>query len=306
MNHFVSVNILQTAIAIATPLFIGALGGLYSERVGIVNIGLDGMMLMGAFTAAVVSYYSGSAWLGVGGALVMGMLLGLLHATICIRFKANQTVSGVAINILAGSVTVFLLQVLFHNKGQSPSAPQIGSIGVSALRIPVIGPLLQNMSYLTLVGLALVVASYVFLYHTKLGLRLRSVGENPYAAQSVGIPVVRYMYWGVMLGGTLAGLAGSFLSIGMLNVFTRNMTAGRGYIALATLIFGRWSPFGLLIASLFFGYISAWQISLQGLSIPAQFVEAAPYVFALLVLALVSRRSRGPAFAGRTFTPDDQ
>lgn len=306
MSQFISVSIIQTTIAIATPLFVAALGGLYCERVGVVNIGIDGMMLMGAFAAAVASYYSGSAWLGVVAAVVMGMLCGLLHGTICIHFKADQTISGVAINILAGSVTVFLLQVLFHNKGQSPAAPQIGSIGAGALRIPVLGPLLQNMNYLTLVGLGLVVASHIVLYHTKLGLRLRSVGENPYAAQSLGIPVVRYMYWSVMVGGMLAGLAGSFLSIGMLNVFTRNMTAGRGYIALAVLIFGGWKPFGVLAASLFFGYLSAWQISLQGAAIPAQLIEALPYLFAVLVLAFVGRRSRGPAFSGKAFRPDDQ
>ncbi|MBE3581754.1 MAG: ABC transporter permease [Thermoanaerobacteraceae bacterium] len=301
MGDFVSVGILQATLAIATPLFIGALGGLFCERVGVINVGLDGIMLAGAFVAAVTSYFTQSAWLGVAAALAVGACLGLLHAGICVGFKADHVVSGVAINILSTSATVFLLQFLFGNKGQSPSCPKIGSLGGPWAEVPVVGPILENMSYLTIVGLLLVVAGHVFLYHTKMGLRLRSVGENPYAAQSLGLPVVGYMYGSVIVGCALAGLAGSFLSVGMLNVFTKNMTAGRGFIALAAMIFGRWTPFGALLASLFFGYVMAWQINAQGWQVPAQFVEAIPYLATLLVLAFVSKRVRGPAHAGKAY-----
>ncbi|MBE3572272.1 MAG: ABC transporter permease [Moorella humiferrea] len=298
---FLSASIFQITLLIATPLFIGALGGLFCERVGVVNVGLDGIMLAGAFTAAVVSYYSQSALMGVLAAVLVGALLGLLHAFICVGLKTDHVVSGVAINILTSSSTIFLLQLFFGNKGQSPSCPKIGVLGDGLARIPLLGPLLQNMSYLTLAGLVLVIVSHLVLYHTKVGLRLRAVGENPYAAQSLGVPVVKYMYGGVILGCALAGLAGAFLSVGMLNVFTKNMTAGRGFIALAAMIFGRWTPFGSLLASLFFGYVMAWQINAQGWQVPAQLVEAIPYLATLLVLAFVSRRARGPAHAGKIY-----
>jgi ABC-type uncharacterized transport system permease subunit len=301
----ISAAILQSAIAIATPLFIGALGGLFCERVGIVNVGLDGIMLMGAFAAAVVSYASGSAWLGILAGLGAGALLGLLHALICVKLKADHVISGVAINIMSSSATLFMLQYLFHNKGQSPAAPKAGSLGDAAAGIPVLGSLLGHMSYITLFGLGLVVASHLFLYRTKIGLRLRSVGENPYAAQSLGIPVGKYMYLSVMAGCAMTGLAGAFLSIGMLNVFTKNMTAGRGYIALAALVVGRWKPFGLLVAALLFGYVSAWQMSLQGFALPAQLIEAIPYAAAVIMLAIVSRRAFGPAHSVKIFSPDE-
>jgi simple sugar transport system permease protein len=306
MIQFLSADIVQSSIAIASPLFLGALGGLYCERAGVVNVGLDGIMLMGAFAAAVVSFFTGSAWIGVAAAIGAGALLGLLHALICVRFKADHVISGVAINIMASSATIFLLQYLFHNKGQSPSAPQVGSLGDLALGVPVLGSVLHNMSYLTIIGLALVAGTQVFINHSRWGLRLRSVGENPYAAQSLGIPVKKYMYLSVMAGCAMAGLAGAFLSIGMLNVFTRNMTAGRGYIALAALIVGRWKPWGILAAALFFGYISAWQMSLQGFAVPAQIIEAMPYAAALIMLALVSRRTFGPAHAGKIFTDQSE
>ncbi|MGO9409732.1 MAG: ABC transporter permease [Spirochaetia bacterium] len=303
--QLISATILQTAIAIATPLFIGALGGLYCERVGVVNVGLDGIMLMGAFAAAVVSYATGSAWIGVMAGCAAGALLGLLHALVCVTFKADHVISGVAINIMSSSATLFLLQYLFHNKGQSPAAPQVGSLGSAVTGIPLVGVLFQNMNGITLLGLFLVAASHLFITRTKIGLRLRSVGENPYAAQSLGIPVRKYMYLSVMAGCAMTGLGGAFLSIGMLNVFTKNMTAGRGYIALAALVVGRWKPFGLLAAALLFGYVSAWQMSLGGFALPAQLIEAIPYAAAVIMLAFVSRRAFGPAHSGKRFSPDE-
>lgn len=301
MISFMSDGIIQATIAIATPLVLGALGGIFNERVGVVNVGLDGIMLSGAFAAAVTSYFTQSAWLGILASLAVGALLGLLHAGICVGFKADHVISGVAINILASSSTVFLLQFMFHNKGQSPSSPQIGQFS-NLSSLPLIGSILNHMSYLTVIGLALIIFSHIFLYHTKIGLRLRSVGENPYAAQSLGIPVQKYMYLSVIVGCALAGLAGSFLSIGMLNVFTKNMTAGRGYIALAAMIFGRWTPFGSLGASVLFGYVLAWQMNAQGLQIPAQFVETIPYLATLVILAFVAKRARGPAHDGKIFS----
>lgn len=288
MDNFLSAHILVLTISIATPLFIAAVGGLLNERVGVINVGLEGIMLSGAFTAVLAAYYFQNPWIGVLAAVGTGLLLGAVHAAVCIRFKSDHVISGVAINILAGSLTVFLLQMIFHNKGQTPTVPSIGTLA-------------HNMSFLTILGLVLVVLSHYFLFHTKIGLRYRSVGENPIAAESHGIPVKRYMYWGVILGCALVGLAGAYLSIGMLNVFTKNMSAGRGFIALAVVVFGRWTPFGSLLASMFFGYVMALQISMQGLQVPPQALEAIPYVATLLVLVFTYKNAKGPAFAGKHF-----
>ncbi|WP_277471636.1 ABC transporter permease [Paenibacillus sp. PastF-2] len=295
-----SVHMLTLTLSIATPLFLAAIGGLLNERVGIVNVGLEGIMLTGAFSAVLVSYYTGSPWLGVLASLGSGMLLGLLHAAVCIGFRSDHVISGVAINILAGSLTVFLLQLFFNNKGQSPSVTSVGSVGGIADGVPVLGTVVHNMNWLTLIGLVVVGTVHIFLYRTKLGLRYRSVGENPAAAQSLGIPVKVYMYIGVIAGCALVGLAGAYLSIGMLNVFTKNMSAGRGFIALAVVVFGRWTPFGSLLASLFFGYVMALQYSFQALPVPPQLLESIPYIATLLVLVFTYRNAKGPAFAGRT------
>jgi simple sugar transport system permease protein len=302
MDNFISANIIVLTLSISTPLFIAALGALLNERVGVVNVGLEGIMLSGAFSAAVITYFTHSPWLGVLAAIVTGVILGVLHATICIIMRTDHVVSGVAINILAGSLTVFLLQLIFQNKGQTPKVESIGNLGKLFNSIPIIGPIFQNMSYITIVGFLLIITAHIVLKYTKVGLRLCSVGENPHAAMSLGIPVKSYMFIGVIVGCALVGLAGAYLSIGMLNVFTKNMSAGRGFIALAVMIFGRWSPLGSLLASLFFGYVMALQISTQGLPIPSQVIEALPYVVTLIVLVFTYKNAKGPAHAGRTFT----
>jgi general nucleoside transport system permease protein len=299
MDNFISVSVIVLTLSISTPLFIAALGALLNERVGIVNVGLEGIMLFGAFTAAAVTYFTHSPWLGVLSAILVGAVLGLLHAVICIAMKTDHVVSGVAINILAASLTVFLLQLFFQNKGQTPSVESIGNLGDALSAIPVIGAIFKNMSYITIIGFVLIIIAHIVLNHSKVGLRLRSVGENPHAARSLGIPVKTYMYVGVIVGCALVGLAGAYLSIGMLNVFTKNMSAGRGFIALAVMIFGRWSPVGSLWASLFFGYVMALQISTQGLPIPSQVIEALPYIVTLIVLVFTYRNAKGPAHAGQ-------
>lgn len=291
MSNFISLNILSLTLSIATPLFLAALGGLFNERAGIVNVGLDGIMLAGAFAAAVGCYYTGSPWMGVLFSIIVGLVFGLLHSFICIGLQTDHVVSGVAINILSGSATIFLLQLLFGNKGQTPAVKRIGTLG--------------GLNYLTIIGIFIIILSHIFLYYTKGGLRLRSIGENPYAAQSLGIPVKKYMYISVIVGCGLAGLSGSYLSIGMLNVFTKNMTAGRGFIALAAMIFGRWTPFGSFLASLFFGYVMALQISTQGLQIPSQLVESLPYIATLVVLAFASKKAQGPQHDGKIFSPEE-
>jgi simple sugar transport system permease protein len=291
---------------------LAALGGIFSERSGIVNIALEGIMLIGAFFAMMISYYASklgmsplmSALLGMMGAIIFGFLVSMIHAVVSIRFRADQVVSGVAINILALGLTGFLLQLLFNTSGNSPSVPSLSAMPIPILSdIPIIGDIFFNQSIIVYIAMVAVPISSFVLFRTPLGLRLRSVGEHPKAADTVGINVFKLRYLGVGLSGLLAGLAGAYLSIGQLNIFTENMTNGRGYIALAAVIFGKWNPWGALGACLLFGFSDALQISLQnaGVNIPSDFLLMLPYVLTLIALAGFIGRSRPPAASGTPY-----
>jgi ABC-type uncharacterized transport system permease subunit len=301
VSRFLSIELIRSCIRIATPLWIGALAGIFSERSGVVNIALEGMMLAGAFGGAVVSLCSGQAWIGVLAAIMTGIACGLFHAVVSLRCRANQVISGVAINMLMSGLTIFLMQILFGNKAQSPTAPRVLEVTIPWFdKIPIIGRIIfEDVSPITLIGLLLVVVTHIILYYTRWGLRMRAISENPQAAIAAGVHVHKLQYLGVITSGALAGFAGSFLSIGVLDVFTKNMTAGRGFMSLAVMIFGRWKPFGSLAASLFFGYAMALQISLQEWQVPPQFVEMIPYFATLVVLAFVSGKVRPPAATGK-------
>ena len=264
-----SVALFASTIRAATPLILAALGGIFSERSGIVNIALEGIMLIGAFFAMMISYYGAqsgfpplvSAVAGMVGAMVFGFLISMIHAVVSIRFRADQVVSGVAINILALGLTGFLLQLIFNTSGNSPSVPNLAAMPIPVLAsIPVLGPIFFNQPPIVYLALLAVPISAFVLFRTALGLRLRSVGEHPKAADTVGINVFRLRYLGVGLSGVLAGLGGAYLSIGQLNIFTENMTNGRGFIALAAVLFGKWTPWGALGACLLFGFADAIQI----------------------------------------------
>ncbi len=294
METLFSLSILLATLRISTPLILASLGGVFSERAGVVNIALEGMMLMGAFTAATVSYYTHNPWLGVLGALLSGGVLAWLHALASIKFRADQVVSGTAINILAGGLTIFLLRIFFGVEG---TTPQVSSLSHWSLT--------DIISFNPIVYLALLAVplSWVVLYKTTLGLRLRAVGEHPGAADTAGINVYRMRYLAVVLSGLLAGLAGAHLSIGEGSVFVRFMTGGRGFIALAAMIFGKWHPVGALGASLLFGLAEAVQINLMGIklfgvTIPSEFISMIPYVVTMLVLAGFVGRSIPPAAVG--------
>ncbi|PRX33572.1 nucleoside ABC transporter membrane protein [Orenia metallireducens] len=280
----------SSTLRMAIPLMVAAIGGMFSERSGVVNIALEGMMLAGAFIAVVVSYFTGSAWLGLLGAVFFGGVFALIHALVSIRYHADQVVSGVALNLLAAGGTVFLLNILFNTSGTSPS--------VTAL--PYWGPFKPTV-YL---GLLIVLISHYILFFTPFGLRVRAVGEHPHAADSVGIDVEKIRYVCVILSGMLAGFAGAHLSIGVLSVFREGMTAGRGFIALAALIFGKWYPFGAMGASLLFGFFQAIEIRLQGIEaigIPAEFIQMIPYILTVIALAGVIGRATPPAASGEPF-----
>ncbi|MBD0326468.1 MAG: ABC transporter permease, partial [Pyrinomonadaceae bacterium] len=249
MSEIINISLIFSTIRLATPLLLAALGGLFSERAGIINIALEGLMLAGAFTAAAVTYYTGSPWVGLLGGIGAGMLVAGIHAVACIRFKADQVVSGTAINILMLGIPAFVSGALFASTGSTPTVPKEQLIPWT----PIV------LGFLVFVPL-----TWYVLYRTPFGLRLRAVGENPEAADAAGISVKRIRYTAVLISGALAGIGGAYLSIGQSSLFTRNMTSGRGFIALAALIFGKWRPIQTMLACLLFGFTEAIAIQLQG------------------------------------------
>ena len=275
-----------STIRSATPLIFPALGGTFSERSGVVNIGLDGMMTVGAFSAVLISYKTSSPWLGIMGAMVMGGLFGLLLAFLSIYFKANQVVVGTAINILAASLTTFLLVEIWGKPGQTGNVDYFTPWG--------------PFNMFTYLAVILVGISYFVLYKTAFGLRIRSVGEHPRAADTLGINVYKMRYLCVTISGILAGIGGASLSIGSISLFKEGMVAGRGFIALAAMIFGKWHPIGAALACLFFGLADAIQtISMSfGLKVPKELLFALPYIMTMLAVSGIIGRATAPAASG--------
>ena len=283
MSENLILALLFSAIRLATPLLLAALGGLYSERSGVINIGLEGLMLAGAFTAAVTTHFSGNPWVGLLAAILAGIGVALIHAVACIRYRADQVVSGTAINILFLGVPALLSGALFESTGATPQVPKEQLLPLAPI----------------VLAFALVPVTWWVLNRTPFGLRLRAVGENPEAADTAGVNVARIRYAGVLLSGALAAIGGAYLSIGQSSLFTRNMTAGRGFIALAALIFGKWRPVQTMLACLLFGVAEALSIQMQGVSqIPVQFIQIIPYVLTIVVLAGFIGHSRAPRALG--------
>jgi len=283
---------------LATPIVYGSLGGLFSERAGIVNIGLEGMMLTGAFAGVAVSQFSGFAWLGVLAAVAAGGLLGLLHGVITVKFAGNQVVSGTGINIFALGFTAYMSQVLWGSRGASEGyVPGLPPISIPLLQdVPILGDIISGHTPLVYLMVVITVLSYVILFKTPLGLRIRAVGERPEAADTAGINVFKTKYLCLIISGMLAGVGGAFLSLGHLNLFALGMTGGRGFIALAAMILGKWMPFGALGASVLFGFADALQMRLQSLGIlPPQIILAIPYILTIAVLAGVVGKAIPPS-----------
>jgi len=291
----------------ATPLVFASIGGLFSERSGVVNIGLEGMMLMGAFFAVWGADVTGQWTLGLAIGMVAGGLTGLLHAFFAVSLRADQIVGGTAINFLALGLTTYLFFKIYGSEGTPTNLSTIPDVRLGFLDdIPVIGDFLHDifgqLDLMIWIAIVLVVATWVVVFKTPIGLRIRSVGEHPRAADTVGINVYAVRYGAVTVSGMLAALGGAYLSLGFVNSFDDNMTAGRGFIALAALIFGNWRPFGAAIACLLFGFSSALSDFLQEYSTSVSTLfEALPYVLTLVAVAGVIGKSIPPAAIGRPY-----
>ncbi|MDQ0063667.1 ABC transporter permease [Paenibacillus harenae] len=309
-------QLLNITLVFSTALIFAALGGLFSERSGVVNIGLEGLMVSGAFAAAVVTDYAIQAgleqsapWIGLMAAAIYGVIFSLLHAVATITFRSDQTVVGVVINILALGLAIYLTRSLYNDSGQTTMLDFVfqkwAIPGLSS--IPIIGNGLFNSYPTTYIALILAGISYFVLFRTPFGLRLRAVGEHPSSADTVGINVTKYRYIGVMLSGALAGLGGATITLTTTSSFAHNTISGQGFIALAALIFGKWNPLGVVGAAMFFGFAQALRNFAQlfefSKQIPAEFYYMLPYVLTLVVLAGGIGRSNAPAALGEPYDP---
>ncbi len=298
-------TLIASMLVFATPLTFGAIGGLYSERSGVVNIGLEGMMLMGAFWAIWGADRTDSWVLGLLIGMASGGLLGLLHAFFAVHLRADQIVGGTAINFLALGITGYFFVQLYAGQNIPAGVPRIPNVNLHIRDVYFVGPAFGRLNLMTWLAFALVLLTYVAVFKTPIGLRLRSVGEHPRAADTVGISVYGVRYGAVVLSGMLAAAGGAYLSIGFVGTFNENMTGGRGFIALAALIFGKWRPFGAFGAALLFGLSTAiafrmqvYSDSLPGIDV---LIQALPYALTLIAVAGVIGRSVPPAAVGRPY-----
>lgn len=298
--------LIAATLRAATPLTYAALGGIFSERSGVVNIGLEGMLLMGAFFGFLGADKLGSWWWGILCGILAGASLALVHAFVSIHLRADQIVSGTAVNFLAVGITGYMFIEVYTDQGTPGDVSTIPPLSIPGLKdVSFIGPAIGDLHVLIWVAIALVVLTHVTLFRTWIGLRLRSVGEHPRAADTVGISVYGVRYVAVVLSGALAGLGGVYLSNGITHSFNENLSAGRGFIALAAVIFGRWRPFGAFVACLLFGFTEALALRLPGAygedAAWTTLFRALPYVVTLVVVAGVVGRSTPPAADGKPY-----
>ncbi len=300
------------ALMFASPIIIAALGGLFSERSGIVNIALEGIMMIGAFSAATVTVLLEAStplapWIGLAAGLVAGIIFSLLHAVASVNMKADQTISGTALNILASGLTVYLCQIIFHQQRTRSFSNGIQKMTVPFLdKIPLLGRMFFIENYPTFyIAIVLVLFTWILVYKTPFGLRLRSCGEHPQASASMGINVSWMRYFGVMASGALAGLAGGVMVLTADIQYTLVSIHGTGFIALASLVFGKWNPFGVLGAGLFFGFSTALSFYAKDITflagLPGEFFYALPYVLTIVALVIFAGKSVGPKAAGQIY-----
>lgn len=320
MDLVTVIQLLDSSLRLATPLLLACLAGLFSERAGIFDIGLEGKMLAAAFVSAATAAWTGSAWAGLAAGILASILLALVHGLASITLRGNQLISGVAINFLASGLTALVGQNLFGMGGQTPQLDPASRFTALTLPlaetlrgVPVLGPiyfdLISGHNLLVYVALLAVPATWWVLYRTRFGLRLRAVGENPAAVDTAGVSVARLRYAAVILAGLLCGLAGAYLSTAMSAGFIRDMTAGKGYIALAALIFAKWRPWPALLACLLFGLLEAIGIRYQsihvaGVAVPVQFMQALPYILTVVILAGFVGKAIPPKAGGHPYVKE--
>ena len=301
-------GVLQTTVQRAVPIVFGALSGVLCERAGVVNIAIEGMLLSGAFISAVVTSASDNPWLGIASAVLIGGLLALLLAVLAIRYRVDQIIAGFFINILATGLTAFLqVRILVPFQDELNRPERLGAIRIPFLSdIPVIGPVLFSHNIFVYTLFALIIVIHLGLFYTRWGLRVRAVGEHPKAADTVGINVYWVRYSTVVLGGMVAGFGGAYFTIGSTGAFEREMTAGRGFIGLAAMIFGGWNPIGSFLAGLVFGFADAIQarLSILSIAIPSEFLLMVPYVVTIIVVAGLVGRARAPAADGKPYVKE--
>ncbi|WP_420569508.1 ABC transporter permease [Thalassovita sp.] len=317
MDYLTILQVLDSGIRLATPLLLACLAGLFSERAGIFDIGLEGKMLAAAFFSAAVAYVTGNVWLGLLAGIGASMVLAMLHALASITFRGDQLISGVAINFLAAGMTVVIAQDWFKQGGRTPSLMGDGRFEPITLpladtlqSVPILGPLYSELisghTFLVYLALACVPLSWWVLYRTRFGLRLRAVGENPAAVDTAGVSVIGMRFAAVAICGLLCGIAGAYLATALQAGFVQNMTAGRGYIALAALIFAKWRPWYALMATTLFGLLQAvalryQNIELGPITIPVQVMDVMPYVLTVVILAGFVGKAIPPRAGGQPY-----
>lgn len=324
MDFMTILQLLDSTVRLATPLLLACLAGLFSERAGIFDIGLEGKMLAAAFFSAAIAFVSGNVWIGLGAGILASVVLSLLHGLASITFRGNQLISGVAINFLAAGLTVVIAQTWFQQGGRTPpltgdarfneivlpgAASRIRDIAQQEPLMQIYSELISGHSILVYISFLIVPLSWWVLYRTRFGLRLRAVGENPGAVDTAGISVVALRFAAVIICGVLCGLAGAYLATGLSAGFVKDMSAGRGFIALAALIFAKWRPWYALYACLLFGLLDAvgnrfQNIEIFAITVPVQFMQALPYILTVVILAGFVGRAIPPRAGGEPYVKE--
>ena len=300
-------GMLSSAVLLSVPITLGAFSGILSERAGVVNIAIEGMMLMGSMVGALVGSITQSVWLGLLGAILSGVILAAIHAVLSIKYKINQVISGTVINIFSAGMTAFISQKFLQTNQALNAPPMFTRIPIPGLaHIPVIGPIFFNTNLFVYLMIIFLIVIQVALFATRWGLRMRSVGEHPKAADTLGINVFKTRYMAVLLSGFVAGVGGAFFTLGSVGRFDEGMTAGKGFIGLAAMIFGNWTPLGAIGAGFLFGFADAIgsKLSLLGSAIRSEFMAMAPYLITMIILAGFIGKGQVPAADGEPYTKE--
>lgn len=309
-DQILQVGFLAAILRIATPLIFATLGEMFSERAGVLNLGIEGIMLISAMTGFSAAYFSGNLWLGIAAAMATGAALGFLHAVLTVALGLSQHVAGIGLTLFSTGLAYFLFRLIFGQQSTPPSITSFATVPIPVLSdIPVLGPVLFNQFALVYVALLAIPVSAFVLYRTPWGLSLRMVGENPRAADSAGVDVFRTRFQAVVLGGALMGVGGAFLTMAQFNAFTFGVISGRGWVAIALVVFGRWDPWRCAGAALLFAGIDALQLRLQasGLGhIPYQVFLIMPFVLTIVAMALISRNAVAPAALLKPFRREER